>query len=169
MTLLVQNVFYHFSPEGLTLRVHRVCLGVWPTIKARGECQGFSLKSASVHRRWMPRVLPKIYKVHPEIHKDPPQNYVTKKKQGFSPKSKRRKPEGSLRKSTRRRFLYNNRSSVQIYRTGISEVSTSNVQGHEKYIFNNQNSSHREMSINKTCRGELSQKNPDKNIQHYCW
>ena len=37
------------SPEGLTLRVHRVCLGVWPTIKARGECQGFSLKSTMVH------------------------------------------------------------------------------------------------------------------------
>ena len=61
----------------------------------------------------MPRVLPKIYKVHPEIHKDPPQNYVTKKSQGFSPKSKSRKPEGSLQKSTRRRFLYNKRSSVQ--------------------------------------------------------
>ena len=49
MILLIQSVFYHYSPEGLTLSVHRVCLGVWPTIKARGECQGFSLKSTMVH------------------------------------------------------------------------------------------------------------------------
>ena len=110
-----------------------------------GECQGFSLKSANVHWRWMPRVLPQIYKVHPEIHKDPPQNYVTKKSQGFSPKSKRR------------RFLYNSRSSVQ-------NLPDSNIRGVRRKIYKAMKNTslttrvHTKEKCPSTCGEELSQK-----------